>query len=619
VKNAMKRLELDASEHSPAGIQNEISRAKNAFLSPEQYAQQAGSFFEELVAKVYRRYDENLAASNALDFDDLLLLAAKLLRDHEDFRTQWQQRFHYILIDEYQDTNHAQYLIAKHLAAARRNIGVTGDPDQSIYGWRGADIHNILDFQKDYPDAKLVKLEENFRSTQIILDAASGVISHNRERIDRGLFTRKQGGRSIALVACDDEEHEGLVVADEVLKRTHDGRAYGDFAIFYRTNAQSRSLEGGLRSRGIPYTIVGAVEFYNRKEVKDILAYLRLIANERDDVSAARIINVPARSIGETTVAKLRAWAELRGLSIAQAVARAAEAGFTSRALNALLAFAGLLKGLRELPQAPLADLVRSVIDGIGYELMLKTQKDPNADERIDNIRELVNAAAEYDDSHPDGSLIAFLENVALVSDTDALPTEAKQVTLMTLHSAKGLEFPVVFITGMEDNLLPHASAVAERNGEEEERRLCYVGITRAKEELVLTYAEMRRRYGLADFADPSRFIEEIPAHLLAQSVAAESLDEDQDEQEEQPDRVRYDDEWAQEPLELDEHPRGHRKPQRQPPGELTQGDTVMHPSFGPGKVLSVSGSGQRKSARILFSGSEKTIVLKFGKLKRIG
>ena len=630
VKQAMKELEIDSSTHSPNSILGTISRAKNDFLSVEQFADTAGDYFETVVAKVYRKYAQALAVSNALDFDDLLMYTAQLLRDNEAFRSQWQDRFKYILIDEYQDTNHAQYLITKHLAARHRNICATGDPDQSIYGWRGADISNILDFQKDYPHAKLVKLEENFRSTQVILDAAHGLISRNRKRIDKRLFTSREGGSNLLLIRCSDEEHEGHVVASEIEKRRAAGRDYGDIAIFYRTNAQSRAIEAGLRANQIPYMIVGAVEFYNRKEVKDIVAYLRLIVNEHDDVAATRVINVPARGIGAGSVGKLRTWAAANNTSLAQAVFHAEEAGLGGARLKSVQAFAGMLAELRELPDSPVAEIVRTAIGRSGYELSLSGGKDPRAEERIQNVRELASGAAEWDEAHPDGDLLSFLENVALVSDTDALPDEASQVSLMTLHSAKGLEFPVVFFTGLEEGLVPHMNAMRDPNGEEEERRLCYVGITRTKEELVLSYALRRRRFGLYEYCSPSPFIDEIPQELLERSDIGESFgpgadDEDDDE----PYSVADDDfEYSQEPpskpagLALSGmKPRGPDAtpaPKTSKDDDIQRGSLVQHSKFGRGVVMSISGSGETRSAVVQFGGERKTLVLKYAKLKRL-
>ena len=606
VKAIVKRLELDSKQFTPDRLRNAISRAKNEFLTPEQFGQRVGDYFDETVAKVYRRYAETLAANNALDFDDLLMFTAQLLEQDEGFREHWQERFHYILIDEYQDTNRPQYLIAKHLAAARRNLCATGDPDQSIYGWRGADLRNILDFQKDYPDATVVKLEENFRSTQIILDSASAVIANNTERIDRALFTQKVGGELIGLLHCGDEQEEAYAVATAIQERVNAGRGYGDFAIFYRTNAQSRAIETGLRMLGVPYAMVGAVEFYNRKEVKDVLAYLRLIANPRDSLAAVRIVNVPARGIGATSVARMVRWAEENDASFLDAIAHADETGIRGKSLTSAKQFGELFKTLAELPGTPVADLVREAITLIGYEAALLTSKDPRAEERIENIHELATAAAEYDSDRPDGCLQEFLENVALVSDTDALPDHAQQVTLMTIHSAKGLEFPVVFLTGMEEGLLPHQNALRdETNGVEEERRLCYVAITRAQEELIITLAGIRGRFGQYEDAIPSRFLQEIPPHLLSSSVADLDFDDDDDDDDDL--RIEY---------EYDELPPAEPASQVEEP--LGRGDYVQHRKFGRGRVMAVSGHGPNATIRVSFAQGEKTLVQKYARLERV-
>ncbi len=606
VKGVMKRLEISSQEYSPQKFRNAISRAKNDFQTPEQFAERVDGYFDNIVAKVYRLYNEALAAGNALDFDDLLMCAARLLIDNEDFRTRWQERFHYILVDEYQDTNRTQYIIARHLASGRRNLCATGDPDQSIYGWRGADLRNILDFQKDYPDARLVKLEENFRSTQVILDAASAVISNNVERIERDLFTTRQGGSAIKVFACMDEEDEAYTVGKAIIQHIDNGSSYGDFAVFYRTNAQSRAFETSFRTLGIPYVLVGAVEFYNRKEVKDITAYLRVVANEQDNVAAARIINVPPRGIGARTVATLERRAQAEGVSMMRAAMGVEAAGLATRAVSAVQKFTQLIATLKSMPQTHVADLVRAAIELTGYETMLTASSDLRADERIDNIRELASAAAEYDDIHPDGGLLDFLETVALVSDTDALPDDAEHVTLMTIHSAKGLEFPVVFITGMEQGLLPHAKALEDPNGEEEERRLFYVAVTRAQHELIITLTAGRRTYGALEFTEPSCFIHEIPSQLLEDQHAVPAPGVGLD----------ADDEFAID-YDFDQSP-----PQDESISEFAEsfrrGDYVEHGKFGRGRVLSVSGRGRKRTVRVSFAAGEKTLRLKFAALKRL-
>ncbi|HUU68320.1 MAG TPA: UvrD-helicase domain-containing protein, partial [Planctomycetota bacterium] len=505
IKSCMKDLEIPTDNWPADTMANAISGAKNELVDVDTYESRAGTFFEKTVARVYRRYQEVLHEREALDFDDLLFKVARLLSQETPFRDYWHQRFRYVLIDEYQDTNHAQYLIARELAAQHRNICATGDPDQSIYGWRGADIRNILDFVQEYPDAKVVKLEENFRSTEYILKAADNVIVNNTERIPRALFTQQKGGSRVRLIACPDEEAEGEAVAGQVRALHHAGMPYGDMAIFYRTNFQSRTLENVFRLLGIPYTIVGTVEFYNRKEIKDILSYLRLLVNVRDDLAVQRIINVPPRGIGSQTLSVLDAWAREQQVPLVEAVRHAAEIPeLPDRAARAVDKFRALMEQLAQT-QGPVSKIVDQAMKRSGYLDWVRGSKDEAKVDREENLGELVTAAGRYDERTPESSLQGWLEEVALVSQIDEYQDGDDRVVLMTVHAAKGLEFPAVFITGVEEGLFPHEISMQSENGVEEERRLAYVAITRAKRELFVTYALSRMRFGLILEAHPSR------------------------------------------------------------------------------------------------------------------
>ena len=518
MRRAIQSIGLDEKRFAPAKVVHAVSAAKNELVDAATYAARETGFFEAEVAKAYRAYEAELQAAGALDFDDLLMRVVQLLRDVPPVLAHYQQRWSHIFVDEYQDTNHAQYLMVSMLAAQHRNLTVVGDDDQSVYGWRGADIRNILEFQRDYPDAAVVTLEQNYRSTQAILDTAHAVISRNPERAAKKLWTERSGGDPVRLISVYDEQEEALTICAEIDRLIgHEDLSLSDCAVLYRTNAQSRAFEDVLLRRGIPYRLVGGMRFYERREVKDVLAYLRLIANPRDSVSFGRIVNVPRRKIGDKSVAQLERIARRRGISPFEAAQHlGADADMTPQATKALGDFAALIEWLRlETQRLPLPQLIDRVLGESGYQAHLRDGT-PEGDERWSNVVELMGLAAEYADlPGPDG-LTQFLENVALVSDVDGLDESAQGVTLITLHQVKGLEFPVVFIAGMEEGLLPHQRALEEGDsGIAEERRLTYVGVTRAQRRLYLLHAFRRHLYGTPQLAEASRFLAEIPAELL--------------------------------------------------------------------------------------------------------
>ena len=609
IKSCMKDLEIPTDNWPADTMANAISGAKNELVDVDTYESRAGTFFEKTVARVYRRYQEVLHEREALDFDDLLFKVARLLSQETPFRDYWHQRFRYVLIDEYQDTNHAQYLIARELAAQHRNICATGDPDQSIYGWRGADIRNILDFVQEYPDAKVVKLEENFRSTEYILKAADNVIVNNTERIPRALFTQQKGGSRVRLIACPDEEAEGEAVAGQVRALHHAGMPYGDMAIFYRTNFQSRTLENVFRLLGIPYTIVGTVEFYNRKEIKDILSYLRLLVNGRDDLAVQRIINVPPRGIGGQTVSVLDAWAREQKVPLMEAVCHAAEIpDLPDRAARAVDKFRALMEQLSQT-KGPVSKIVDQAIKRSGYLDWVRGSKDEAKVDREENLGELVTAAGRYDERTPDSNLQDWLEEVALVSQIDEFQDDDDRVVMMTVHAAKGLEFPAVFITGVEEGLFPHEISMQSENGVEEERRLCYVAITRAKRELFITYAVSRMRFGLILEAQPSRFLREIPEDVMERMPIFGRVEEREEEEQARPAIIRK----AEKPREA--APVAEYEPEQ----EYHVGEQVRHPTFGLGEVREISGSDARQTLLVRFKGvGIKRLVREYAKLEKV-
>lgn len=523
IKACVADLRIDAERYQPRAIAARISALKNNLTDAEQFAKTSAQFgFDEAVSRVYSVFEEKLRESGGLDFDDLLMLTVRLFERHQDVLGYYQSLFQHILIDEYQDTNRAQYRLVRLLTTQRKNLCVVGDDDQSIYKFRGADISNILNFEKDYPEAKVIKLEQNYRSTENILGAAGAVVARNLGRKPKELWTRKRGGDKILCYKAADEKDEARFICRSIQQEVDQGRSLRELAVLYRTNAQSRALEDALRNWGIPYRIFGGLRFYDRKEIKDIIAYLRVLQNPSDIVSLRRIINVPARGIGDTTIEKLETTAAEAGVSLYQAAMDTDRADMTNSAKKKLKEFTGMMERMRtDLVTSSITDLVRRVIHESGYGAVLEQDKNVESRIRIENLNELITATEDFQDQNMDASLAAFLDQVALITDSEQqVAAEGRRgrtdtVTLMTLHNAKGLEFSVVFMAGMEEGLFPHSRSAESEEELEEERRLCYVGITRAKERLILTHATERRLYGYPQANLVSRFLQEIPAEAL--------------------------------------------------------------------------------------------------------
>lgn len=622
IKQILKEMNLDDKRFQPSGILSRISNAKNALQDAAAFARQAGDFYEQKVADIYSRYEQKLQLNNALDFDDLLMLSIKLLQENKEVREKYQDRFDYLLADEYQDTNHAQYLLTKFLAAKHRNICVVGDADQSIYGWRGADIQNILDFEKDYPDAKVIKLEQNYRSTQIILDAANAVIENNTGRKPKNLWTENKSGADIIYFQAVDERDEARFVIEQLqnLQRT-ENKKLGDMAILYRTNTQSRIFEEMLIKSGISYNMVGGLKFYERKEIKDIIAYLRVIFNPADSLSLLRIINVPKRGIGDASLAKIQAYAAANNVSLFEAVSNAAAIdGLSSRFVSKLDDLAGIIFELMNLAsEAPVEDLIDRVLRDTGYLEELENERTPQAQSRIDNLHELISVAQEFAASEEENNLENFLAHVALVSDIDDTEMGEDAITLMTLHSSKGLEFPVVFLVGMEEGLFPHARTLMDETEIEEERRLCYVGITRAKEKLFLSSTKMRTIYGNTVTYPPSRFLQEIPARLVKtikrqeRFSALENFKQVSEKYSARP----------QKPAStFNPHSFMPQKPVAAAGGTGTRfntGDRVSHSKWGEGMVVSVKDSPDGQEVKVAFAGAGvRSLLTKYAVLKKL-
>jgi DNA helicase-2/ATP-dependent DNA helicase PcrA len=515
VKRVLEELRIDPRQFAPRGILSRISAAKSEMLTPEALLGRARTYQEEVAARVYERYDAALRRAGALDFDDLLLRAVELLRVPA-MREKWAGRYEHVLVDEFQDTNPAQYVLARELASVHRNITVVGDPDQGIYSWRSADIRNVEHFRRDFPEATVVLLEQNYRSTAPILRAAEAVIARNPGRHPRRLWTERTGGEPIVTYEAYNDEEEGEFVAREVGRLVAAGRSYRDIAVLYRTNAQSRPFEEALVRHRIPYRLVGGVRFYERREIRDLLAYFRVIHNPADEASLGRIINVPGRGIGERTVDRLRELALAQGTSLWEACRSAADGraeGIGSRAAAALRGFVATMEELREHRDEPLGRLFERLINAVGYVRYLEEGDD--AEERMENVLELQALLAEYEETAGEGNdLATFLQDVALVTDQDTLDGRGQGVTLITLHAAKGLEFPVVFLVGMEEGLLPHIRSFDDPQQMAEERRLCYVGMTRAMDLLYLTRAYRRMTFGASAANPPSRFLADVPAEI---------------------------------------------------------------------------------------------------------
>lgn len=513
IKQILKDLKIDEDKFSASSIASSISKAKDELKTAVDYEREAsGDYKEEQIAKVYREYQALLKKNNSVDFDDLIFLTVRLFEENPSRLEYWQNKFKYILVDEYQDTNHAQFKIIYMLAGASGNVCVVGDESQSIYGFRGADISNILEFEKAYKDAKVVKLEQNYRSTKTVLAAANAVIKNNKSKIDKSLWTENEDGDKIDLFFAKNEYDEGQYIVDTIDKMARDNKYnYSDFVVLYRTNAQSRAIEEVFMREGTPYRIIGGLKFYSRKEIKDIVSYLKLINNPKDNVSFTRVINEPKRGIGDTTVDKIREIAENSGTSMFEVLENDIQvAGF--RCSAKLIEFRDIIKSIRDSVSMGLSntDTIDKVLSLTGYMHELEIDKSKESDSRIENIKELVGVAKNFDEESADNALGDFLDSIALVSDIDNLDESESAVTLMTMHNAKGLEYPVVFMVGMEEGLFPSRRAIDEDNVEEE-RRLCYVGITRAEKHLTLTMAKQRTMYGSTTYTVPSRFVSEVP------------------------------------------------------------------------------------------------------------
>ncbi len=618
IKQVLKELNLDDKRFQPAGILSRISNAKNALLDAAAFAKEAGDFYEQKVAEVYARYQEKLQLNNALDFDDLLMLSIKLLQENKEVREKYQKRFDYLLVDEYQDTNHAQYLLTKLLAAKHRNICVVGDADQSIYGWRGADIQNILDFEKDYPDAKVIKLEQNYRSTQVILDAANAVIENNTGRKPKNLWTDNKNGAEIIYFQAADERDEARFVIEQLqnLQRT-ENKKLGDMAVLYRTNTQSRIFEEMLIKSGVSYNMVGGLKFYERKEIKDIIAYLRVIFNPADSLSLLRIINVPKRGIGDASLAKIQAYANANNIGLFDAVSNAAEIeGLGSRFVSKLDDLAGIIFELMNLAaEAPVEEVINRVLTDTGYLEELENERTPQSQSRIDNLHELISVAQEFAQGDDENNLENFLAHVALVSDIDDAEMGEDAITLMTLHSSKGLEFPIVFLAGMEEGLFPHARTLMDETEIEEERRLCYVGITRAKEKLFLSSAKMRTIFGNTVTYPPSRFLQEIPAKLVKTVKRQERPTALENFKQVSEKRSNWCNTF---------NPRSFVQANKTPAGagtgtRFSVGDKVNHSKWGNGMVVSVKDCDDGQEVKVAFAGAGvRSLLTKYAVLKKL-
>ena len=608
IKAALKALNLDDKYYPVGAMIGAISDAKNKLLFASDFRKQARDFYQQKVADVYEYYERELRKNNALDFDDLLLVAVKLLQSNEAVLDKYSKRFRYVMIDEYQDTNHAQYLLAKLLASHWKNIAVVGDADQSIYAWRGADIQNILDFEKDYPNCTSIKLEQNYRSTKIILDAANAVIENNEGRPKKNLWTDKTEGAKIQHFIAQSEHEEAAFIGDTIAKK-HDihGVPYGDMAILYRTNAQSRVLEEALIKRALPYTMVGGTKFYDRKEIKDVLAYLRVLYNPFDDLSLLRIINVPKRSIGATTVAKLQDYARANGTSLFMTLTQLHLVDTIKGKTKEKLEEFGILifTLVAEMEDRTVLDILESILDRTGYLAQLEESTDPQDQARAENIGELLSVAKDFQDTNPTGTVEDFLEQVALVNDVDSFEQEESKVTLMTLHAAKGLEFPIVFLGGLEEGLFPHSRTLMNPEEIEEERRLAYVGITRAEKELYISNATTRTVFGRTSSYLPSRFIDEIPEELVDGLRAKRKV----------PDDIK-----RHVPQHMSVTSRPVTKPivRNEVIADWKVGDTAIHSKWGNGKVINVAGEGAGMKLTIEFpTQGVRVVMAKFAPVKK--
>ena len=596
----LRDLNIDAKKFPPRAVGGVISAAKNELIDFETYSDRARSVYERRIAEVYREYQQRLHAASAMDFDDLLMVTVNLLQSNPEVLDHYRHRFEHVLVDEYQDTNHAQNELVKLLASGHRNVCVVGDSDQSVYRFRGADITNILEFEDAFPDATVIVLEQNYRSTQTILDAANAVIANNAMRKPKALWTEQVGGELITRYHAEDEHDEATWAVSEMVRlHSHEHLTWGEMAVFYRTNAQSRVFEEQLVRQGVPYKVVGGTKFYDRREVKDVLAYLRAAVNPSDEVSLKRIVNVPKRGVGDTSVGRLDAWARSHGRPFADALGEAEAAGVTGKALGGLRALHAVLEEVRAAlaEGAAPARLLELVVDATGYVAELEAERTIEAAGRLENVAELIGVAADYE------TLDEFLEAVSLVSDSDEIDGDESKAVLMTLHTAKGLEFPAVFLVGLEDGVFPHLRSLGEPDELEEERRLCYVGITRARQRLYLTHAWCRTLWGSTQYNPPSRFLKEIPEQLTAVVEGG---------------RPRR---GGREGV-IDAAIRGGQaSPVRTTGAEalgIRAGDDVVHGKWGEGVVLEVMGGGDKAEAVVRFpSVGEKRLLLAWTPLKK--
>lgn len=628
IKGILKDKNIDAKKFDPRALLGAISSAKNELIDPEEYEKLSGGYFEEIVSDVYKEYQKRLRKNQALDFDDLIMLTIQLFKRVPEVLEYYQRKFQYIHVDEYQDTNKAQYLLVKLLANRFQNLCVVGDSDQSIYRWRGADIANILSFEKDYPNATVILLEQNYRSTKRILLAANKVIENNFNRKPKNLWTENAEGNKITYYRADSEQGEAQFVVGKIKELTSDGKySLSDVAILYRTNAQSRVMEEVLLKSNIGYAIVGGTKFYDRKEIKDMLAYLRLISNPDDDISLQRIINVPKRGIGAGSLEKIANFAAMHDISLYQALASVDLIGLSPKITKAAAEFRELIKNYTQMQEfLSVTELVEEVLEKTGYTEMLKAEKSLEAQSRLENLEELLSVTKNFEETNEDKSLVAFLTDLALVADIDSMDDDGEKagsVVLMTLHSAKGLEFPVVFLIGMEEGVFPHSRSLMEEAEMEEERRLAYVGITRAEQNLILTNAQMRTLFGRTSMNPASRFIREIPEDLI-EDIGAEK---------------RMGSPFGSRPFGSSGTsfgssrgsfgtPSAPRKPVMRPVSAASGGDSANwkvgdkaeHGKWGIGTVVSVKGEGEGTELDIAFPSPTgiKRLLAKFAPIKKV-
>ena len=594
MKTIMRDHGISDKQVNPKAVLGHISQAKNQLIGWKEYTGLLHNQFGEKVAQLYKPYQIRLAKNQALDFDDLLMKSVELFQQFPDLLDRYQERYRYISVDEYQDTNHAQYTLVKMLAEKYRNICVIGDPDQSIYSWRGANMQNILDFEKDYPEALSIKLEQNYRSTELILNAAHAIIEKNQSRKEKRLWTNRDGGEKIQVWTARDERDEAMKVAMAIREKARDDITpeWNKFAVLYRTNAQSRALEESFMRFGIPYKIVGGVKFYLRKEIKDIIAYLRVTHNPHDDVSLLRIINTPARKIGSKTIEHLQAFALTSGLSIFAAMEQVSQIPQLASKEFVIGRFTTLIRHFQKLnSEFSAGGLIKHVVSESGYKDFLLSDKSPEGEARFQNVQELITVADKYEELEPGISLSTFLEEIALITDLDTLDDEQNAVTMMTLHSAKGLEFPVVFMTGLEEGIFPHSRSMFDPQELEEERRLMYVGITRAMDSLFLLYAQQRMLFGEFRRNAPSQFLMDLPEDLIQGFIggntagfAGQHGHHDEDDEFADEDSARKHRSFGDRPVPVED------QTEYEPLKNLADGDRVHHHTFGEGIVINVAG-----------------------------